>query len=62
MPSYKITIIRKIGAPLTGIRWYPSHDLEHIKFQVTQQTLKAIGRVNLIDIIIEMIDKDWRKE
>lgn len=60
MPNYRITIHMKIGEPKTGIRYFPSHDLERVRFLVGQKVRETLGRFTVDRIEVEMVEEDRR--
>jgi len=45
----------KAGNDKTGIRFFSSYDLPHVKFLVREQVKHSIGMFPVSDILVEMI-------
>jgi hypothetical protein len=55
VPDYRITLKMKLGPDKVGVRYYPSYDLDHVRWQVHQRILKTIGMFPVAEIIVEMM-------
>jgi hypothetical protein len=60
MPNYRITIKMKMGNDKTGIRFFPSYYIDHVRFLVREQVKNSIGMFPVSEILVEMIpDKGY---
>lgn len=57
MPDYLLTIYMKIGEPKTGVRWYSSYDLEHVRYLVESRVREAIGFFCVDRVEVEPADQ-----
>ncbi|PWT74960.1 MAG: hypothetical protein C5B59_10030 [Bacteroidetes bacterium] len=45
----------KVGPDKVGIRYYSSHDLEQVKWQVRQRLLESMGMFPVKEVLVEKL-------